>query len=150
VVAIKQTIYRAGANSELMEALINAAAARQGSDRDRRADGALRRGSQHQLGRRLEEAGAQVVYGVVGLKTHAKLALVLRREPTTSLRRYAHLGTGNYNPTTTKHYTDFGLLTSIEELTADVNEVFIHLTSMTARPSCPASGWRRSRCRRKS
>jgi polyphosphate kinase len=60
---------------------------------------------------RLEEAGAQVVYGVVGLKTHAKLALVLRREPQ-GLRRYAHLGTGNYNPTTAKHYTDFGLLTS--------------------------------------
>jgi polyphosphate kinase len=88
---------------------------------------------------RLEEAGAQVVYGVVGLKTHAKLALVLRREAQ-GLRRYAHLGTGNYNTTTAKHYTDFGLLTSDEEITADVNEVFIHLTSMT-RPTQLSSIW---------
>jgi polyphosphate kinase len=88
---------------------------------------------------RLEEAGAQVVYGVVGLKTHAKMALVLRREPT-GLRRYAHLGTGNYNPTTARFYTDFGLLTSDEALTADVNEVFIHLTSLT-RPTQLEAIW---------
>jgi polyphosphate kinase len=79
------------------------------------------------------------VYGVVGLKTHAKMALVLRREPQ-GLRRYAHLGTGNYNPTTARHYTDFGLLTADETLTADVNEVFIHLTSLT-RPTQLASIW---------
>jgi polyphosphate kinase len=79
---------------------------------------------------RLESVGAQVIYGVVGLKTHAKLALVLRREGR-DLRRYAHLGTGNYHPTTTKHYTDFGLLTAHPEMTAEVNEIFIHLTSLT-------------------
>jgi polyphosphate kinase len=79
---------------------------------------------------RLERVGAQVVYGVVGLKTHAKLALVLRREDG-ELRYYAHLGTGNYHPTTTKHYTDFGMLTAHPGLTAEVNEVFIHLTSLT-------------------
>ncbi len=71
-----------------------------------------------------------MVYGVVGLKTHAKLALVLRREAG-ELRSYAHLGTGNYHPTTTKHYTDFGLLTAHPGITAEVNEVFIHLTSLT-------------------
>jgi polyphosphate kinase len=78
---------------------------------------------------RLERAGAQVVYGVVGMKTHAKLSLVLRREAG-GLRHYAHLGTGNYHPTTTKHYTDFGMLTANPELTADVSEVFTHLTSL--------------------
>jgi len=76
---------------------------------------------------------------VVGLKTHAKLALVLRREEH-GLRRYAHLGTGNYNSTTAKFYTDFGLLTCDDELTADVNEVFIHLTSLT-RPKQLTSLW---------
>jgi polyphosphate kinase len=80
---------------------------------------------------KLEQAGAQVVYGVVGLKTHAKLALVIRRDDDQNLRFYAHLGTGNYHPNTTKFYTDFGLLTSNQELTAEVNEVFIHLTSLT-------------------
>jgi polyphosphate kinase len=79
---------------------------------------------------RLERVGAQVVYGVVGLKIHAKLALVLRREAG-ELRYYAHLGTGNYHLTTTAHYTDFGLLTADTEMTAEVNEVFIHFTSLT-------------------
>jgi polyphosphate kinase len=139
VVAIKQTIYRAGANSELMEALINAAV--RGKEVTVIVELMARFDEEANINwaERLEEAGAQVVYGVVGLKTHAKLALVLRREPQ-GLRRYAHLGTGNYNPTTAKHYTDFGLLTSSEELTADVNEVFIHLTSMT-RPTQLSSIW---------
>src|SRR5438552_5295013 len=78
---------------------------------------------------RLEEVGAQVVYGVVGLKTHAKMALVIRREDG-SLRYYAHLGTGNYHPTTSKLYTDFGLLTAQPEICQDVNDVFLHLTSL--------------------
>jgi polyphosphate kinase len=86
---------------------------------------------------RLEEAGAQVVYGIVGLKTHAKMALVLRRESGV-LRSYAHLGTGNYNPTTARHYTDFGLMTADPEITGDVNDVFIHLTSLT-RPKALAA-----------
>jgi polyphosphate kinase len=79
---------------------------------------------------RLEQVGAQVLYGVVGLKTHAKMALVIRREGK-QLRFYAHLGTGNYHPTTTKFYTDFGLLTANQELAQEVNEVFINLTSLT-------------------
>jgi polyphosphate kinase len=139
VVAIKQTIYRAGANSELMEALIGAA--QRGKEVTVIVELMARFDEEANINwaERLEEAGAQVVYGVVGLKTHAKMALVLRREPG-GLRRYAHLGTGNYNPTTARHYSDFGLLTSDEGLTADVNEVFIHLTSMT-RPTQLSSIW---------
>jgi polyphosphate kinase len=139
VVAIKQTIYRAGANSELIEALIDAA--QRGKEVTAIVELMARFDEEANINwaERLEEAGAQVVYGVVGLKTHAKMALVLRREPQ-GLRRYAHLGTGNYNPTTARHYTDFGLLTADETLTADVNEVFIHLTSLT-RPTQLTSIW---------
>jgi polyphosphate kinase len=82
---------------------------------------------------RLEEAGAHVVYGVVGHKTHAKMSLIVRREDTDHgkvLRRYAHLGTGNYHPATARLYTDFGLFTANEELCADVAEVFQQLTGL--------------------
>jgi polyphosphate kinase len=83
---------------------------------------------------RLERAGAQVVYGVFGLKTHAKLALLIRRESDrkgeSRLVPYAHLGTGNYHPRTTRLYTDFGLLTADSDICADVNEVFLHITSL--------------------
>jgi polyphosphate kinase len=139
VVAIKQTIYRAGSNSELVEALITAA--ERGKEVTVIVELMARFDEEANINwaEKLEKAGAQVVYGVVGLKTHAKMALVLRREPS-GLRRYAHLGTGNYNPTTARFYTDFGLLTSDEDLTSDVNEVFIHLTSMT-RPKQLASIW---------
>jgi polyphosphate kinase len=139
VVAIKQTIYRAGSNSELMDSLINAAL--RGKEVTVIVELMARFDEEANINwaERLEEAGAQVVYGVVGLKTHAKMALVLRREPD-GLRRYAHLGTGNYNPTTARFYTDFGLLTSDEEITADVNEVFIHLTSLT-RPTQLSAMW---------
>ena len=139
VVAIKQTIYRAGSNSELMEALI--AAARRGKEVTVIVELMARFDEEANINwaEKLEQAGAQVVYGVVGLKTHAKMALVLRREPG-GLRRYAHLGTGNYNTTTARFYTDFGLLTADPDLTADVNEVFIHLTSMT-RPKQLTSIW---------
>jgi polyphosphate kinase len=130
VLAIKQTIYRTGMNSDLMEALI--AAARRGKEVTVIVELMARFDEEANINwaERLERVGAQVVYGVVGLKTHAKLALVLRREEG-GLRRYAHLGTGNYHPTTTKHYTDFGMLTAHPGLTSDVNEVFIHLTSLT-------------------
>ena len=83
---------------------------------------------------RLEQMGAQVVYGVVGLKTHAKLACCCgaRRMRTAGhrLQRYAHLGTGNYHPRTARLYTDFGLLTANAEICADVDEVFLHITSL--------------------
>jgi polyphosphate kinase len=130
VVAIKQTIYRTGMNSLLMESLI--LAAQRGKEVTVIVELMARFDEEANINwaDRLERVGAQVVYGVVGLKTHAKLALVIRREEG-ELRLYAHLGTGNYHPTTTKLYTDFGLLTANPPLTAEVNEVFIHLTSLT-------------------
>ncbi|PFH11963.1 polyphosphate kinase [Collimonas sp. PA-H2] len=135
VVAIKQTIYRTGMNSDLMEALI--LAAQRGKEVTVVVELMARFDEEANINwaDKLERAGAQVVYGVVGLKTHAKLSLVIRRERDKSgngeLRYYAHLGTGNYHPTTTKLYTDFGLLTSNQKLATEVNEVFMHLTSLT-------------------
>ncbi len=130
VVAIKQTIYRTGMNSDLMESLIMAA--RLGKEVTVIVELMARFDEEANINwaDKLEHAGAQVVYGVVGLKTHAKMLLVIRREEG-GLRFYAHLGTGNYHPTTAKLYTDFGLLTSRHELAVEVNEVFIHLTSLT-------------------
>ena len=130
VVAIKQTIYRTGMNSLLMESLI--LAAQRGKEVTVIVELMARFDEEANINwaDRLERVGAQVVYGVVGLKTHAKLALVIRREEG-DLRLYAHLGTGNYHPTTTKLYTDFGLLTANPLLTVEVNEIFIHLTSLT-------------------
>ncbi len=129
VVAIKQTVYRTGMNSDLMEALI--AAARSGKEVTVVVELMARFDEEANINwaDKLEQAGAQVVYGVVGLKTHAKIALVIRRDEG-GLGYYAHLGTGNYHPTTTKFYTDFGVLTCQPQLGRDVNEVFMHLTSL--------------------
>ncbi|HEX8611473.1 MAG TPA: polyphosphate kinase 1 [Telluria sp.] len=137
VVAIKQTIYRTGMHSDLMEALM--AAARAGKEVTVILELMARFDEEANINwaDKLEQAGAQVVYGVVGLKTHAKVALVIRREEEDAegnpggLRFYAHLGTGNYHLTTTRLYTDFGLLTAHAEMAQEVNEVFIHLTSLT-------------------
>jgi polyphosphate kinase len=134
VVAIKQTVYRTGANSVLMEALIDAA--RQGKEVTVVVELLARFDEEANINwaERLEQVGAQVVYGVFGLKTHAKLALLLRREKEvdgrTRLQPYAHLGTGNYHGRTARLYTDFGLLTSRSDICADVNEVFLHITSL--------------------
>nr|WP_329604138.1 polyphosphate kinase 1 [Undibacterium rugosum] len=130
VVAIKQTIYRTGMNSDLMESLITAA--RLGKEVTVVVELMARFDEEANINwaDKLQRAGAQVVYGVVGLKTHAKLALVIRREDGGHLRHYAHLGTGNYHPSTTRFYTDFGLLTAHPGIAAEVNEVFIHLTGL--------------------
>ena len=133
VVAIKQTVYRTGVNSVLMEALIDAA--RRGKEVTVVVELMARFDEEANINwaGRLEREGAQVVYGVFGLKAHAKLALILRREPTatgTRLVPYAHLGTGNYHPRTALHYTDFGLITADAEICNDVNEVFLHITSL--------------------
>jgi polyphosphate kinase len=115
VVAVKQTVYRTGVNSLLMEALVEAA--RRGKEVTVVVELMARFDEEANINwaERLEQAGAQVVYGVFGLKTHAKLALLIRRERDsrgkTRLVPYAHLGTGNYHPRTTRLYTDFGLLT---------------------------------------
>ncbi|MEI7444156.1 MAG: polyphosphate kinase 1 [Burkholderiales bacterium] len=127
VVAIKQTIYRTGADSALMESLV--AAARAGKEVTVVVELMARFDEEANINwaRRLEEVGAHVVYGVVGHKTHAKLTLLLRREED-GLRRYAHLGTGNYHPRTARLYEDFGLFTAETEICADVHEVFRRLT----------------------
>jgi polyphosphate kinase len=129
VVAIKQTVYRTGVDSALMEALI--AAAQGGKEVTVVVELLARFDEEANINwaTRLEEVGAHVVYGVVGHKTHAKMLMVVRREDG-KLRRYVHLGTGNYHPRTAKFYTDFGLFTCDEKVCADVNEVFSQLTSL--------------------
>ena len=133
VVAIKQTVYRTGADSALMQALIDAA--RQGKAVTVVVELMARFDEQTNINwaERLEEVGAHVVYGVVGHKTHAKMAMVVRRERTESgevLRRYVHLGTGNYHPRTARLYEDFGLFTAAPDLCADVHQIFSRLTGM--------------------
>jgi polyphosphate kinase len=133
VIAIKQTVYRTGTDSELMEILVEAA--RKGKEVTVVVELMARFDEEANLNwaARLEEVGAHVIYGVVGHKTHAKMALVVRREEGSdgkSLRRYVHLATGNYHPRTARLYTDFGLMTANEELCADVNEVFKQLTGL--------------------
>ncbi len=129
VVAIKQTVYRTGAVSALMEALIGAA--QRGKEVTVVVELMARFDEEANINwaTRLEQVGAHVVYGVVGHKTHAKMLMVVRREDG-KLRRYVHLGTGNYHPRTARLYTDFGLFTCNEEVCADVNEVFGQLTSL--------------------
>jgi polyphosphate kinase len=129
VVAIKQTIYRTGAQSDLMDILI--AAARNGKEVTVIVELLARFDEEANINwtQRLEETGAHVVYGVVGYKTHAKMLMVVRREEG-ALKRYVHLSTGNYNAQTTRLYTDMGLLTSNDQICADVNDVFIQLTGL--------------------
>ena len=134
VVAIKQTIYRTGSDSALMQSLL--LAARSGKEVTAVVELMARFDEETNINwaSQLEEVGAHVVYGVVGHKTHAKMVLVVRREVasdgTRVLRRYAHLGTGNYHSGTARVYTDFGLFTANEEMTADVHEIFQQLTGL--------------------
>jgi polyphosphate kinase len=134
VLAIKQTIYRTGSESVLMELLLEAV--RRGKEVLAVVELKARFDEEANINwaERLEALGAQVVYGIVGLKTHAKMMLVTRREGT-RLRRYAHLSTGNYNPKTARLYTDVGYLTSNAEITADVDMVFQQLSSLTHQKS---------------
>ena len=129
VLTIKQTIYRTGAESPLMHLLIDAT--RQGKEVTCVVELKARFEEEANINwaDRLEAVGAQVVYGVVGLKTHAKLLLVTRREGS-RLKRYAHLSTGNYNPKTASLYTDVGYFTADPELTADADAVFQQLASL--------------------
>ncbi|HKX93623.1 MAG TPA: polyphosphate kinase 1, partial [Methylibium sp.] len=134
VLAIKQTIYRTGAQSVLMDLLLEAA--RRGKEVMCVVELKARFDEEANINwaERLEAVGAQVVYGIVGLKTHAKLLLVTRREAGSRgpvLRRYAHLSTGNYNPKTARLYTDVGCLTADPDLTADADLVFQQLASLT-------------------
>ncbi len=129
VVAIKMTVYRTGTDSVLMEHLVRAA--QKGKEVTVVLELMARFDEEANISwaNRLEEAGAHVVYGVFGYKTHAKLLMLVRREEQ-GLRRYVHLGTGNYHPGTTRFYTDFGLLTCNVEIGEDVAEVFKQLTGL--------------------
>jgi polyphosphate kinase len=129
VVAIKQTVYRTGVNSVLMEALIEGA--RRGKEVTVVVELLARFDEEANItwAAKLEEVGAHVVYGVVGYKTHAKMLLVVRREDG-ALKRYVPLSTGNYHPRTARLYTDFGLFTANEEICEDVNEAFKQLTGL--------------------
>jgi polyphosphate kinase len=138
VLAIKQTLYRTSGESPIVDALIDAA--EEGKQVvvvveikarfDERANIAW--------ARKLEEAGCHVVYGIVGKKTHAKAMLIVREEPDGSLRRYCHIGTGNYHPTTARLYEDLGLLTADRTVGEDVTDLFNHLTGYSRK-----NGYRR-------
>jgi polyphosphate kinase len=133
VLAIKTTLYRTSTDSPIMYALMEAA--QRGKEVVVVVELKARFDEQSNIrwARQLEEKGGTVVYGLVGLKTHCKLALIVRREKG-GFRRYAHIGTGNYNPDTARLYTDYSLFTREKELTGGVSEVFNYLTANTRRP----------------
>jgi polyphosphate kinase len=134
VLSIKQTLYRTNDNSPIVEALVQAAASKEVTvvvEVKARFDEA----SNIKWARELEDAGVQVFHGLVGLKTHCKLTLIARKDADGVMRRYAHLGTGNYNPTTAAFYTDLSLLTANPEMTFAVHNVFNFLTAYSEQPN---------------
>jgi polyphosphate kinase len=130
VLAIKQTLYRAGAESPIVDHLVNAARAGKEVTVVVELMARFDEAENIHYANRLQEAGAHVVYGLVGFKTHAKMSMVVRREQN-GIRRYVHLGTGNYHAGTTRVYTDYGYFSSNHKLGEDVHKIFMQLTSLT-------------------
>jgi len=133
VVSLKLTLYRTGEHSPVVDALLRAAAAGKEVVAFVELKASYDEARNIAWVRQLERAGAQVVYGVVGLKNHAKVALVARREDG-EVRRYAHVGTGNYNAATARFYTDLGLLTADAAIADDLGDLFNQLTGTSAAP----------------
>ena len=137
VLCIKQTLYRTSAESSIVYALLEAAERGKEVTAVVELQARFDEKSNIQWARQLQDKGGTVVYGLVGLKTHCKLALVLRREGS-GIREYAHIGTGNYHPETAKHYTDLGLLTADRSVTEGISEVFNYLTAHARLPNFPS------------
>ena len=134
VLAVKQTLYRVGPNSPIIEYLVEAA--EHGKQVAVLVELKARFDEENNIlwARRLERAGVHVIYGILGLKTHSKVTLIVREESNT-LRRYVHLGTGNYNPVTAKIYTDFGFLTANPDFSTDCSELFNYMTGYSGQES---------------
>jgi polyphosphate kinase len=129
VISIRQTLYRTGPNSVIVDALVAAAKAGKEVTVVVELRARFDEEANIELANRLQEAGVHVVYGVVGYKTHAKMLLIVRREDE-GLRYYIHLGTGNYHPSTTRFYTDYGLMTADRGIGQDIHNIFLQLTSL--------------------
>jgi len=134
VLSMKQTLYRTNSDSPIARALLEAAGKKEVTVVVE-LKASFDEATNIRWARSFEDAGVQVFHGLVGLKTHAKLALIVRQDPDGKIRRYAHLGTGNYNPSTARFYSDLSLLTSDAAITSAMSDVFNYLTAYAEKPN---------------